>query len=360
MKTVILTAPGVAYPVFIGADAEVSGRLSALIAGRELLVVTDSNVAPHHLESVRDAFRAAARIESLVVPAGETEKTLAGFARVTDALVAGGFHRDAVVIALGGGVIGDLAGFAAACYQRGIAWIAVPTTLLAQVDAALGGKTAINHPAGKNLVGAFHDPLAVWADPARLATLPAREYRAGLGEVVKYGLGFDAGFFAWLEANAAPLLARDEEALVETIPRCVRLKLDVVAADRTEHGARALLNLGHTIGHALETALGHGDWLHGEAVAAGLLAAAELSAARGTIEPDISVRLRCLLQALELPTEIPPEADDAALMAALALDKKIAAGRLRFIGLGGLGRAEIWNDVEGSEIERAIAAVRSG
>ncbi|MGH8270922.1 MAG: 3-dehydroquinate synthase, partial [Gammaproteobacteria bacterium] len=272
--------------------------------------------------------------------------------------VAGGFHRDAIVVALGGGVIGDLAGFVAACYQRGVDWIAVPTTLLAQVDAALGGKTAVNHPAAKNLVGAFHDPLAVWMEPARLATLPAREYRAGLGEVVKYGLGFDAAFFAWLETNAAALLARDDTALAETIPRCVRLKLNVVAADRTERGARALLNLGHTVGHALETALGHGAWLHGEAVAVGLLAAAELSAARGVIERDIPGRLRRLLSALELPTAIPPEADDAALAAALALDKKIAAGRLRFIGLAGLGHAEIWSDVDESEIARAVAAAR--
>lgn len=359
MKTLTLSVPGVAYPMFIGTDADVTERLSALVAGRDLLLVTDENVAPHHLGSARAVFSAAARSETLVLPAGEGEKSLAGFERITDALVAGGFHRDAVVVALGGGVVCDLAGFAAACYQRGIDWIAVPTTLLAQVDAALGGKTAINHAAGKNLIGAFHDPLAVWAEPARLATLPAREYRAGLGEVAKYGLGFDADFFAWLEANAAALATREEAALAETIPRCARLKLEAVAADRAERGARALLNLGHTLGHALETALGHGTWLHGEAVAAGLVAAAELSAARGRIGPEVAARLRRLLQALGLPTAIPPEASDEALFAALALDKKIAAGRLRFIGLAGLGRAEIWNDVSRAEIKRTLAASRS-
>ncbi|MGH8428495.1 MAG: 3-dehydroquinate synthase [Gammaproteobacteria bacterium] len=360
MKSVVLTVPGISYPVFIGADAAITEQISTLIAGRELMVVTDANVAPHYLEPMCAALGAAARIETCVLPAGESEKTLAGFERVTDALVGGCLHRDAIVIALGGGVIGDLAGFAAACYQRGVAWIVVPTTLLAQVDAALGGKTAINHPAGKNLIGAFHDPLAVWIDAARLAALPAREYRAGLGEVVKYGLGFDAAFFAWLEENAAALLAREKEALADAIPRCIRLKLEVVAADRTERGARALLNLGHTIGHALETALGYGVWLHGEAVAVGLVAAAELSAARGALASEIPARLRRLLQALELPTSVPPEAADAALNKALALDKKIAAGRLRFIGLAALGRAEIWNNVESVEIERAIAATRVG
>lgn len=358
MKTETFHVSGVAYPVFIAEDATAKELLAPLVADRDLLLVSDENVAPLHLDPVCAAFADAARIETLVLPAGEAQKSLAGFARATDRLVAGGFHRDAIVVALGGGVIGDLAGFAAACYQRGVAWIAVPTTLLAQVDAALGGKTAINHVAGKNLIGAFHDPRLVWINPARLATLPEREYRAGFGEVVKYGLGFDLDLFAWLEENVTALLGRDEAALAEAIPRCVKLKLEVVAADRTEQRSRALLNLGHTIGHALETALGHGTWLHGEAVAAGLVAAAELAAARGATDADVPARLRRLFEALELPTAIPPEADDAALFAALALDKKIAAGRLRFIGLRGVGNAEIWSDVEPEEIEHAIAVAR--
>jgi 3-dehydroquinate synthase len=349
---------GIGYPVFVSDDAEARARLAPLVGDRELLIVTDANVAPLHLETATAALVGAARVETLVLAAGEGEKTLAGFGRATDALVNGRFHRDAIVVALGGGVIGDLAGFAAACYQRGVAWIAMPTTLLAQVDASIGGKTAINHGQGKNLIGAFHDPSVVWINPARLATLPAREYRAGLGEVVKYGLGFDSDFFAWLEANAVMLLVRDEDALSEMIPRCARLKLEVVAADRMEQGARALLNLGHTIGHALETALGHGTWLHGEAVAVGLVAAAELSVARAALDPGIPGRLRALLKALELPTSIPREASDARLLKGLALDKKIAAGRLRFIGLAKLGRAEIWNDVTEPEILRAITAAR--
>ncbi|MGH8273170.1 MAG: 3-dehydroquinate synthase [Gammaproteobacteria bacterium] len=354
----VVSAAGIEYPVFVADDEAATEHLAPLIAGRALLLVSDENVAPLHLGPVCAVFAAAARIETLVLPVGEAEKSLAGFQRILDRLVAGGFHRDAIVVALGGGVVSDLAGFAAACYQRGVGWIVVPTTLLAQADASLGGKTAVNHARGKNLIGAFHDPLAVWIAPARLATLPAREYRAGLGEVVKYGLGFDADFFAWLEANAAALLTREAVALDYAIPRCVKLKLDVVAADRTEQGRRALLNLGHTIGHALETVLGHGTWPHGEAVAVGLVAAVELSAARGALASDIPARLRRLLQAFELPTTIPPEVLDAALFAALALDKKIIADRLRFIGFDGLGHAKIWSDVEPEEITRAIAAAR--
>jgi 3-dehydroquinate synthase len=349
---------GVSYAVLIGDDAWAAERISPLVAGRDLLIVTDAHVAPLHLEAVRSVLAPAARIETLVQPAGESEKTLAGFTRITDALVADGFHRDAIVVALGGGVMGDMAGFAAACYQRGVDWIVAPTTLLAQVDAALGGKTAVNHPAGKNLIGAFHDPIAVWADPGMLATLPEREFRSGFGEVVKYGLGFDADLFDWLEGHAGELLARDMAALGEVVARCARIKLGVVATDHTEQGGRACLNLGHTIGHALETALGYGVWLHGEAVAVGLVAVAELCLERGTLEAGVVARLRRLLGVFGLPTAIPPEADDAALTAALALDKKIIDGRLRFIGLARLGEAEIWDDVESDELRPVIAATR--
>lgn len=349
---------GAAYAVLLGDDSWAEARIAPLVEGRKLLIVTDANVAPLHLDAVRSVLSSAARIETLVQPPGESEKTLAGFARIMDALVAGGFHRDAIVVALGGGVIGDMAGFAAACYQRGVDWIVAPTTLLAQVDAALGGKTAVNHPAGKNLIGAFHDPLAVWANPAWLATLPEREYRAGFGEIVKYALGFDAELFSRLENRADTLLGRDVGALSATIECCMQIKLEVVATDRTERGARALLNLGHTLGHAIETALGHGTWLHGEAVAAGLVAATELSAARDMLDAEMVVRLRKLLSTLGLPIAIPEEADDEALMDALALDKKIIAGQLRFIGLDGLGHAEIWSDVTHEELAHTIAATR--
>ncbi|HEX5313770.1 MAG TPA: 3-dehydroquinate synthase [Gammaproteobacteria bacterium] len=352
--------PGIAYPVWIGDDAGVREEYAALLVGRDVLIVSDGNVAGHHLAPLREASGGAARVETLVLPAGEGEKTLGGLERILDALVVGGFHRDALVVALGGGVVSDLAGFAAACYQRGVDWIAVATTLLAQVDAAIGGKTAVNHRAGKNLVGAFHDPVAVWADPARLATLPEREYLAGFGEVVKYGLGFDAEFFAWLETNRSALLHRDTTALAHAIRRCARCKLELVAADPRERGRRILLNLGHSFGHALEAVLGYGTWLHGEAVAAGLVAAAELSCARGRLPAEVPPRLRRLLQTFRLPTEIPGEADEASLLAALALDKKIAAGRLRFVGLEALGRAAVWEDVGAGEITRVLRRLRSG
>lgn len=358
MSAAILSVAGVPYPVFVGSDAEVAARLGAAAQGRQVLVVTDENVAPLYLDSVAGAFSAARDLKTLALPAGERTKSLAVLLRIVDVLSGAAFHRDAILVALGGGVISDLAGFAAACYQRGIDWIAAPTTLLAQVDAAIGGKTAVNHPAAKNLIGAFHDPVAVWAEPARLTTLAEREYRAGFGEVVKYGLGFDAGFFAWLEAHAEALAAREPGKVFEAVVHSARLKLEVVGADPREGGNRALLNLGHTLGHALETALGHGAWGHGEAVAVGLVAAAEVSRERGTLAAYEPARLRDLLRRFGLPTAVPSGADERALEAALALDKKIAGGRLRFIGLEGVGRAVVWNDVEPNELRRAVAAAR--
>lgn len=358
MSKATLQVAGVSYPVFVGTDAAIETRLRSLVAGRQVLVVSDQNVAPTHLAPVSESFRAAADVRTLILPPGERTKSLEFFRAIIDDLAVAAYHRDAMLVALGGGVINDLGGFAAACYQRGIRWLAVPTTLLAQVDASLGGKTAINHPAAKNLIGAFHDPVAVWVQPERLATLPEREYRAGLAEVVKYGLGFDADFFAWLEEHASQLLARDAAVLFEALISSIRLKLEVVAADPNEHGDRALLNLGHTLGHAIETALGHGTWAHGEAVAVGLMAAAELSAARARLDPEAPRRLRALLHRFCLPTALPAEANDAALAEALALDKKIAEGRLRFVGLQGIGRAAVWRDVGVPELRRAIVGVR--
>ncbi len=353
-----LRETGVGYPVWIGNGPDVAGALDALVAGRDVLVLSDRNVASHHLDGLCSGLAHAGRLEKLVLPAGEDTKSLTGFSRVLDTLIDAAFHRDAVLVALGGGMIGDLGGYAAACYQRGIDWIAVPTTLLAQVDAAIGGKTAINHTQGKNLIGAFHDPLVVWADPSRLDTLASREYRSGLAEVVKYGLGLDGDFFVWLEENAEALDGRQPEVLSTAIETSARTKLKIVAADRMERGSRVLLNLGHTLGHALETALGHGTWLHGEAVAVGLLVAAELSARRGALERGIVPRLRELLQAFNLPVTFPEGVDQDALAHALELDKKILSGRLRFIGLEALGKAVVWDDVEQDEFFAAVNAAQ--
>ncbi len=353
-----LREPGVGYPVWIGSGSEPAGALNTLATGRDVMVLSDRNVAPHHLDNLCQGLDSAVRIEKLVLPAGEDSKSLTGFSRVLDTLIDAAFHRDALLVALGGGVIGDLGGYAAACYQRGIDWVAVPTTLLAQVDAAIGGKTAINHAQGKNLIGAFHDPLAVWADPSRLDSLATREYRSGIAEVIKYGLGLDGDFFAWLEENAEALDGRRSDVLTTAIETSARTKLKVVAADRTERGSRALLNLGHTLGHALETALGHGTWLHGEAVAVGLLVAAELSARRGTLERGSVSRLRALLQAFNLPVKFPADVDHDTLAHALELDKKILSGRLRFIGLEALGKAAVWSDVEQGEFFAAVNAAQ--
>ncbi len=353
-----LREPGVGYPVWVGSGPEAAEALDTLARGRDVLVLSDRNVAPHHLDGCCGQLANAGRLETLVLPAGEGTKSMTGFSRVLDTLVDAAFHRDALLVALGGGMIGDLGGYAAACYQRGIDWVAVPTTLLAQVDAAIGGKTAINHAQGKNLIGAFHNPLAVWADPSRLGTLAPREYRSGLAEVVKYGLGLDGDFFAWLEANAEALDQRRPEALAAAIEASARTKLRVVAADRTERGSRVLLNLGHTLGHALETALGHGAWLHGEAVGVGLLVAAELSARRDALERSVVARLRNLLRTFNLPVQVPAAVDNEVLAHALELDKKILSGRLRFIGLEALGKATVWDDVGRDELFAAVDAAQ--
>ncbi|HSN70451.1 MAG TPA: 3-dehydroquinate synthase, partial [Steroidobacteraceae bacterium] len=259
---------------------------------------------------------------------------------VIDALVAQRMNRDCAVVALGGGVIGDIAGFAAACYQRGVDYVQVPTTLLAQVDSSVGGKTGVNHPGGKNLIGAFHQPRAVVADIATLDTLDPREYAAGLAEVVKYGAIADTAFFAWLEASAEALEARDPTALTTTIRRCCEIKARIVSLDERETGVRALLNLGHTFGHAIETASGYGQWLHGEAVAAGMVLAAKLSARLGWLDAASVERLQHLLARFGLPVE-PPRIGARRAFELMGMDKKVSGGRLRLVLLEGIGTARV-------------------
>lgn len=333
------------YPIRIGRGLLGDGEaLAALVPGRHALVVTDGNVAPHYLQRVQAAL-AGKQLGTVVLPPGEQEKTLARFGEVMAALAALGASRDATVLALGGGVVGDLAGFAAACWMRGVRFVQLPTTLLAMVDSSVGGKTAVDLPQGKNLVGAFHQPSAVIADTATLDTLPPRELRAGLAEVVKYGALGDAGFFAWLEQHAEALLAREPAVLAEAIARCCAHKAGIVARDETERGERMLLNLGHTFGHAIETEQGYGGLLHGEAVAVGMVLAARLSAQLGRAPAADAERLAALLTRLGLPTRIPPGLDPAALLARMRLDKKAVSGTLRLIVWRGLGQAEIANDI---------------
>ncbi|KAB8166914.1 3-dehydroquinate synthase [Lysobacter maris] len=338
--------------------------LTQALRGRHLLLVSDANVAPLYAARVEAAARAARpalNIGRFVMPAGEHEKTLARFGECLDALATLGATRDAAVLALGGGVIGDLAGFAGACWMRGIDVIQVPTTLLAMVDSSVGGKTAVDLPSGKNLVGAFHPPRAVVADTATLRSLPDRELRAGLAEVVKYGAIFDAGFLDWLEAHADALLARDDAALAEAVARSCRYKADVVERDPFEHGDRALLNFGHTFGHAIETEQGYagasGDGLnHGEAVAVGMVLAARLSADLGLAPAADARRLQDLLQRFGLPVAVPPGLPPEALLARMRLDKKADARGLRFILWDAAGAARVVRDVPDAAVLAVLGA----
>jgi len=338
------------YPIRIGRGLlDDPAALAALVTGRHALVVTDANVAPHYLARVMAAL-SGKTTASLVLPAGEQEKTLARFGEVMAALAALGASRDATVVALGGGVVGDLAGFAAACWMRGVRFVQLPTTLLAMVDSSVGGKTAVDLPQGKNLVGAFHQPAAVLADVATLDTLPARELRAGLAEVVKYGAIGDAEFFAWLEDNAEALLARDPGALAHAIATSCAHKAGVVARDETEQGERMRLNFGHTFGHAIETEQGYGGLLHGEAIAVGMVLAARLSADLGRAPWSDTARLAALLERLGLPVELPHGLRGDALLARMRLDKKAVSGAVRLILWTGLGQADVVDGVPDADI----------
>lgn len=341
------------YPIRIGRGLLGQPEaLAALVTGRHVLVLTDGNVAPFYLAPVQAALREK-QLQTFVLPPGEQEKTLARFAEVMAVLAGMGASRDTTVLALGGGVVGDLAGFAAACWMRGVRFVQLPTTLLAMVDSAVGGKTAVDLPQGKNLVGAFHQPSAVLADVATLDTLPERELRAGLAEVVKYGALGDADFFAWLEDQAEALLAREPAALAEAIARCCAHKAAIVARDETEQGERMLLNLGHTFGHAIETEQGYGGLLHGEAVAVGMVLAARLSAELGRAPWPDAARLAALLERLGLPVAIPAGLAPDALLARMRLDKKAVSGALRLVLWRGIGQAEVVDGVA----DEAILAV---
>jgi 3-dehydroquinate synthase len=341
MKVTQVHAGSASYPVYVGQGLLGMPSIWQRHLEGRVLVVSDETVAGHYLDRVGRVLDEDRRWRSLVLPAGEEAKTVANWQRVLDELVSLGAQRDATVLALGGGVIGDLAGFAAASYMRGIRVVQMPTTLLAQVDAAVGGKTGVNHSNGKNLIGAFHQPVAVVADIDTLVTLEARDYRAGLAEVVKYGAIRDERFFSWLESRAAALNARMPDALMEAVHASVTHKAEVVAADEREAGERALLNFGHTFGHALETATGYTRYRHGEAVAIGMVLATRLSELLGKVRVGTSERLVHLLEHLELPTTLPGDIDRDRLLALMRLDKKNRADRIRVVLLEELGRATI-------------------
>jgi len=345
---------GRSYPIKIGAGiASQPEVVSALVPGSSALIVSNETIAPLYAQGLAAALPRV-RVGECVLPDGERYKSLTTLARIYDAAIDHGCDRDATIIALGGGVVGDIAGFAAATYMRGIHLLQIPTTLLAQVDASVGGKTGLNHPRGKNMIGAFYQPRAVVADTAMLDTLAEREFRAGIAEIIKYGLLGDRAFFEWLEANMDALCARDRPTVGVAIERSCQDKAAIVAADEREADRRALLNLGHTFAHAIEAGVGYAGWLHGEAVAVGLCLAADLSARLGLLGQDDVKRVLELVAAAGLPTR-PPAIGRDNMKALMAHDKKNRAGRIRFILLDGIGEARMVDDVADAALDATLA-----
>jgi 3-dehydroquinate synthase len=358
MQTLNVALGERAYPIHIGSGllGAIDTLLSAL-AARHIVVVTNPVVADHHLLPLRSALaRAAKRVDVITIPDGEAHKDWQTLYSIHTRLLELGAERSSLIVALGGGVVGDIAGLAAATYQRGIRVVQVPTTLLAQVDSSVGGKTAVNHPLGKNMIGVFYQPSAVIIDVDTLSTLPDRQFAAGMAEVIKYGAACDAVFFTWLEQHCDRILARDREALAHAIAESCRNKAAVVVGDERESGNRALLNFGHTFGHAIEAATGYdGSWLHGEAVAAGMVMASSLSTRICGLSEGDSARVMSLLQHAHLPVRA-PAFDIDRYMELMRRDKKVLGGTLRFVLLDALGRAALRSDVPVADVEAVLAA----
>ena len=344
------------YPIFIGSDLNPQSLLEPYLKGKQVMVVTNTTVAPLYLEHYVTAIEALGKtVATCILPDGEKYKNIEHLNLIFDALLEAGFNRDATVLALGGGVIGDMAGFASACFQRGVYFIQVPTTLLSQVDSSVGGKTGINHPLGKNMIGAFQQPQVVLADMAQLSTLPDRELSAGLAEVIKYALLGDLDFLVWLEENMDGLVGRDSALLAEAVYRSCLHKARIVANDEKEQGERALLNLGHTFGHAIESYLGYGVWLHGEAVATGIVMAADLSQRMGWISAEDLERTKKIIQRAHLPVKCPAIPLDE-FLAYMAHDKKVLNGQLRLVLMKSLGQAVISKEFDVELMKQAILA----
>ena len=354
MKTLQLELGERSYPIHIGAGLISRPELyQPHIRGRQVMLVSNETVAPLYLETVREAL-SGYQLEQVILPDGEEFKTLDTLNLIFDALLKNRFNRTCCLVALGGGVVGDITGFAAASYQRGVDFIQLPTTLLAQVDSSVGGKTGVNHALGKNMIGAFHQPRCVLVDTSTLDTLDERQLSAGIAEIIKYGLIEDAGFLTWLEKNMARLLARDTQALIHAIECSCQCKADIVAADEHESGKRALLNLGHTFGHAIETGMGYGNWLHGEGVAAGMAMAADLSARHGWISRADVERIRKLLTQARLPVDAPADMNCEQFLDLMAVDKKALDDGLRLILLDAIGQAKICSDFDAGLLHQTL------
>ena len=351
------------YPIYIGSGLLAGGDLLRKhVPGNTALVVTNETVAPLYLDRVVAALSEGGeiRVETVVLPDGEEHKNVDVLMKVFDKALDARLDRQTTFVALGGGVIGDMTGFAAASYQRGVHFVQIPTTVMAMVDSSVGGKTGVNHPAGKNMIGAFYQPRCVLVDTDTLSTLPDREYKSGMAEVVKYGLIRDADFFEWQERNVDALMARDGDVVVKAIERSCVNKAEVVALDEKEGGVRATLNLGHTFGHAIETGIGYGEWLHGEAVSVGMVMAADMSERLGWIDESVARRTLDLLKKFDLPTDVPERMTVETFEKLMAVDKKAANGKLRLILLkGDLGGCVFTADFDARVLAETLDAVRA-
>lgn len=347
------------YPIYIGEQLFSRPELIAShIRGKQVCVVTNETVAALYLDALVSNLTGL-QVDAVVLPDGETYKTLEVWASIFDKLLEARHNRTTTLIALGGGVVGDMAGFAAACYQRGVDFIQIPTTLLSMVDSSVGGKTGVNHPLGKNMIGAFYQPQCVIADISLLGSLPPRELSAGIAEIIKYGLISDYEFFVWLEENIHLLMAGDKDALIYSVKRSCENKAAVVAQDEREGGLRAILNLGHTFGHAIETAQGYGNWLHGEAVATGMVMAADLSWRRGAINKTDLQRVIRLLERANLPVKAPSDMTPHQFMELMGVDKKVLDGRLRLVLLESMGKAITTSDIDIELLQQTFAACKA-
>lgn len=354
MKVLQVDLQDRAYPIYIGSDLlQQADLLTRHIRSKQVLIVTNETIAPLYLQTVKNSLQDFV-VETVILPDGEQFKTLQYIEKIFDHLLEKKFSRNSTLLALGGGVIGDMGGFAAACYQRGIAFIQIPTTVLAQVDSSVGGKTGVNHPLGKNMIGAFYQPDCVIADTSVLATLDDRQLSAGIAEVIKYGLIRDIEFFDWLEQNMNVLLSRDNDALAFAIERSCQNKAEVVAEDEFESGVRATLNLGHTFGHAIETGLGYGQYLHGEAVAIGTCLAADLSRRLGWLSEQDVARIIAIFKQANLPTESPKAMTPEKYIDLMAVDKKNIDGQIRVILLEALGKATLPVNIELSKLKETL------
>ncbi|MDH5395022.1 MAG: 3-dehydroquinate synthase [Gammaproteobacteria bacterium] len=359
MKTLHVELGDRSYPIFIGQDLLSKPELvEPYVHGTQVMIVTNTTIAPLYLEQVKKTF-AKFNCQTVILPDGEKYKNLTELNAIYDALLSAKFDRKCTLVALGGGVIGDMTGFAAATYQRGVNFIQIPTTLLAQVDSSVGGKTGVNHPKGKNMIGAFHQPHCVIADSDTLNTLEDNQLSAGIAEVIKYGLIRDTAFIEWLEQNMLQLLARNPEALSYAIEVSCRCKAEIVAADEREGGVRALLNLGHTFGHAIETSTGYGKWLHGEAVATGMLMAADLSMRLGNLSAKDVERVDNILDMAMLPTRAPNYMDYDHFIELMAIDKKVRDGKINFVLFNKLGDAMVTDNFDHQLLRETIEAHRA-